>query len=368
MSNTDFQVADKWANKWRPKTFDSLVGQADAVAYMKGIIKTKQVPSALLFHGPFGCGKTTSARLLAKYLNCKTLDACGKCSSCKYESHHPDIMEMNAATSRSIDDVRALIDKAKFLPRHNFRVFILDEIHQWTSQSIEAFLKPLEEPPPKTIYMLCTSEVQKIKGTVISRCTPVPIALPDRKAIKKRLVRISEKEGTGLDDKVLEACVEGSGGHVRDAISLLESSYIKSKGDPNLSTKELVKFVSKAGTQESSRVAIKVLLGLYLNKPKVVAKAVFDMSEPIPTVNAMLRMNEYYLATTLFEGNALPPNVWHTADNRLFVEHLTKNVSQIDVKDALSVERLLTTTRARMQEFAVPERSLILSSLTGERR
>jgi 23S rRNA A2030 N6-methylase RlmJ len=78
--------------------------------------------------------------------------------------------------------------------------------------------------------------------------------------------------------------------------------------------------------------------------------------------------NDTAQATTLFEGNALPPNVWHTADNRLFVEHLTKNVSQIDVKDALSVERLLTTTRARMQEFAVPERSLILSSLTGERR
>lgn len=365
MSDSDVKIADKWANKFRPRKFEELVGQDSAVSLMKGIIKTKNVPSALMFHGPYGCGKTTSAWMLARYLNCKTLDACGKCDSCKHsEKDHPDIVDMNGAEQRGIDEVRKLIDKARFLPRYNFRVFILDEIHQWTGPAAETFLKPLESPPAKTIYMLCTSEPQKMKPTVISRCTQVAIDLPTKNDVMKVMKNIAKKKKLDFKDKVLEACVEGSGGHVRDAVSLLEGAYLRHKGDSKIKSDELIKFIVKSGAIESARIGIKILLGMYLDKPKVVSKAVFDITEPIPTINAMIRMNEYLMGLTLNEGGSLPQGLWHTPDNKEFVAQYKKHVQKGSISKMLEVEKKIVETRSRMQAFAVPEKSLMLAQLT----
>ena len=358
------KAAENWANKYRPQKFDDLVGQEDAVSIMKGIIKTRIIPPSIGIFGPYGCGKTSSARMLARYLNCATLDACGKCESCKMpEKDHPDVTELNGANTRGIDDVRKLIEKSRFMPRFRFRIFILDEIHQWTPQSAEAFLKPLEEPPPNTIYILGSTDPQKMKPTVLSRLTKIIIGLPDKDAIKERVKYVMKKEHVKIESEVIRAIVEGSGGHMRDAISLLEGAHLRMAGNPKMKTKDLVKVIAASGATEQSLVATKMLLGMYLKKPAIVIKAIFDMGDVIPTMNSALRQNEFVLANTVYEGQALPQGVWATPENRTFQSELKKRVAGYKLDHVIEIEKKLVQTRTAMQDFAVSEKSLLLASL-----
>lgn len=212
-----------YALKYRPLVLEDLVGQEAAVLQIKGMFSTGNIANSILLSGPTGSGKTTLARIIARMANDIPADA----------TKLVDVVELNGAEARGIDDVRQLIKAAKYAPKRNYRVFILDEIHQWTPQAKQAFLKMLEEPPSKTIFILCTNEPEKLPNTIINRCHPIRLSKVSLKDCFALLKRTSEKEGQDLPVDVFKQIARLTKGHPRDALQALEAvvNYVAGGGD-----------------------------------------------------------------------------------------------------------------------------------------
>lgn len=356
------QVVQSWAVKYRPRLFNDLVGQDAVVARLRGMLKTKTLPNALLFTGPAGSGKTTCARMFARYVNCETGKACGKCPSCLHNPEsHPDITEENAANQRGIEEIRKLIQTSTFMPRYNVRIFILDEASNFTPQAIQAFLKPLEEPPPATMWIMCTTDPQKFPDSVTSRCQRFEMSIPAKDDVSKRLLRIAEKEKITFPKGVIERVADYSGGRMRLAVTLLESAAQYLASDPEADAKAIVQNVSRSMEPEYSQVATKIMLGLYLKRPKVVASAIYDLTSPaIELVNAMLRMNDYLIGINV---NGESRNIWHTPDLKKFKAIVDNKVPDTNFELLVEVESILVGLRSDLQQFAVPDRALLIARL-----
>ena len=214
--------------KWRPKTFADVSGQPQATVTLQNEIKIGRINHAYLFTGSRGTGKTTCAKIFAKAVNClNTTDGnpCGECENCKgIESGEIlDIVEMDAASNRGIDDIRDIIDKAQFAPaKAKYRVYIVDEVHMLTDQAFNALLKTLEEPPKHVIFILATTEVHKLPATIVSRCQRFDFHRIPADAIADRLEYVSQQENVNItrDAALLIAAV--ADGALRDALSLLD--------------------------------------------------------------------------------------------------------------------------------------------------
>ncbi len=213
--------------KYRPQNFSEVVGQDHVTTTLLNAIKSDKISHAYLFSGPKGCGKTTVARLLAKAVNCEKDDGpepCNKCSSCReiMENRSMDIIEIDAASHRGIDEIRELRERVRFGPsKSKYKVFILDEAHQLTSGAANALLKMLEDAPAHAIFILATTEPQKMIPTIISRCQRFDfrkIAVPE---MTKRLEKIVKKEGVSVEKDVLSIIASASGGALRDGESIL---------------------------------------------------------------------------------------------------------------------------------------------------
>jgi len=216
--------------KYRPKTFAEIVGQEHVVQTLTNAISSGMTSHAYLFSGPRGSGKTTTARLLAKSVNCLnrkegTAEPCNKCSSCLeiMENRFLDLIEIDAASHRGIDEIRELRDGIKFAPaKAKYKVFIIDESHQLTKEAANALLKTLEEPPSHAIFVLATTEIHKMIPTIISRCQRFDFRKLTLPEIAKRLEDISKKEEAKIEKPALELIALNAGGSVRDAESLLD--------------------------------------------------------------------------------------------------------------------------------------------------
>ena len=221
---------------WRPALWDEVVGQDHIVQTLQNAIATDRVAHAYLFAGPKGTGKTTSARLLAKAVNCldpdKTIQPCNKCENCLAvnQGRFMDLIEIDAASNTSVDDVRELRDKINFAPSQGkFKVYIVDEVHMLSTSAFNALLKTLEEPPSHVIFILCTTEIHKIPATVLSRCQrhefrriPVP-------TIVKKLSELTKKEKIKIEPDALSLIARQATGSMRDAISLVDQLSSMSK-------------------------------------------------------------------------------------------------------------------------------------------
>ena len=214
--------------KWRPKTFADVSGQPQATVTLQNEIKIGRINHAYLFTGSRGTGKTTCAKIFAKAVNCLNTtngNPCGECENCKgIESGEIlDIVEMDAASNRGIDDIRDIIDKAQFAPaKAKYRVYIVDEVHMLTDQAFNALLKTLEEPPKHVIFILATTEVHKLPATIVSRCQRFDFHRIPADAIADRLEFVSQQENVNItrDAALLIAAV--ADGALRDALSLLD--------------------------------------------------------------------------------------------------------------------------------------------------
>ncbi|XOB41722.1 MAG: DNA polymerase III subunit gamma/tau [Candidatus Nealsonbacteria bacterium] len=216
--------------KYRPQTFAEIIGQEHIVQTLTNAISTGMTSHAYLFSGPKGSGKTTIARLLAKAVNCENrkddqYEPCNKCSSCLeiMEGRSMDLIEIDAASHRGIDEMRELKDGIRFVPtKSKYKVFIIDESHQLTKEAANALLKTLEEPPSHAIFVLATTEIHKMIPTIISRCQRFDFRKLTLPEIIKRLEIISQKEKAKIEKAALELIALNSGGSIRDGESLLD--------------------------------------------------------------------------------------------------------------------------------------------------
>ncbi|MEA3355077.1 MAG: DNA polymerase III subunit gamma/tau, partial [Patescibacteria group bacterium] len=213
--------------KYRPQTIFELDLER-ARNSLGEILRAKDIPHAFLFVGPKGTGKTSSARIVAKAVNClkpKNGEPCNKCSNCKLiiEGKSLDIIEIDAASNRGIDDIRDLREKIKLVPSVlKVKVYIIDEVHMLTTEAFNALLKTLEEPPKHAKFILCTTEPHKIPGTIVSRCVKVEFNKAKVEEIVRSLKRVVKGEKLKISDKDLSLIAKRAGGSFRDGVKILE--------------------------------------------------------------------------------------------------------------------------------------------------
>jgi len=233
--------------RYRPETFQELIGQAQVTDPLRTALRTDRVGHAYLFSGPRGCGKTTSARILARCLNCvegPTDTPCGKCPSCVELSRGGggslDVVEIDAASHNGVDDARDLRERAVFAPaRDRYKIFILDEAHMVTPQGFNALLKIVEEPPEHVKFIFATTEPEKVIGTIRSRTHHYPFRLVPPAQLLEYVAQLCASEGIGVEPGVLPLVVRAGGGSVRDTLSLLDQLIAGSEG-PTISYERAV--------------------------------------------------------------------------------------------------------------------------------
>src|SRR5262249_20342673 len=216
------------ARKFRPQLFDDVVGQKPIVQTLQNAIQFNRIGHAYLFSGPRGVGKTTTARILAKGLNCvqgPTATPCNVCPSCREiaAAQSLDVLEIDAASNTGVDNIRELRESARYAPsRDRYKIFIIDEVHMLSTSAFNALLKTLEEPPPHVVFIMATTERHKLPATILSRCQQLVFRTISPTDIQSHLREIADRENAKIDDQGLSYIVKAAEGSMRDAQSLLD--------------------------------------------------------------------------------------------------------------------------------------------------
>ena len=268
------------ARKWRPQTFTEVVGQEHITTTLKNAILNNRIAHAFLFAGPRGVGKTTTARILAKVLNCinpQKGEPCNQCEMCQsfQSSQTLDIIEIDGASNRRIDEIRTLRESVKYAPtKGKFKVYIIDEVHMLTTESFNALLKTLEEPPEHVIFIFATTDVHKVPLTIISRCQRFDFRRIEMSAIKNLLKEIADAEKIQIDDMALTLIAKKADGALRDAQSLFDQVISFSGGSVqseviskmlNLIDEEIYFTISDAILNKNFKAAFDVTRTVYEN-------------------------------------------------------------------------------------------------------
>ncbi len=342
--------------KWRSRTFDELVGQDHVVRTLKNAIKSGQISHAYLFAGPRGTGKTTTARLLAKAVNCLSTDQdkpCNRCEICLAinEGRCLDLIEIDAASNRGIDEIRDLREKVGFMPAQaRYKVYVIDEVHMLTPEAFNALLKTLEEPPPHVIFILATTAPDRIPPTVLSRCQRFDFRRIPAKAIMERLEYIASQEGISIEPEALNFIAHQAMGSMRDALSLLDQ--LRAFGEGTI-TLELARAVTGAISQET----IAELVGYLARGQTAELIALLDEiidrgAEPRQILQELLNYLRNLLLVKVSGDRAL-------ADlPREAVERMKELSNHLSTPQWVRIIRLLSRTAVEMRSGLSPQLAL----------
>ncbi|MGA2193137.1 MAG: DNA polymerase III subunit gamma/tau, partial [Nitrospirota bacterium] len=252
------------ARKWRPQQFGDVVGQEHVTRSLMNALSMGRVAHAFLFSGTRGVGKTTTARILAKALNCAkgpTPSPCGECDSCTEitQGSSVDVMEIDAASNRGIESIRDLRENVKYAPaKCRYKVYIIDEVHMLTGEAFNALLKTLEEPPPHVVFVLATTDPHKLPATILSRCQHYDFRRVPKAQIEAHLKSLTEKENIKADDAALGRLASLAEGSVRDGLSLLDQ-VISYCGDAGVREEDIdvtLGLVGREAVKEAARAVL----------------------------------------------------------------------------------------------------------------
>lgn len=356
------------AVQYRPKILTDLIGQDHIAKQILGMFKAGKMPSAIMLHGPTGLGKTTVARMITRMVNCqsKTRDEnyspCGECPSCKM-TDHPDVVELNAADARGIDDVRSMIQQSKNMPTlGSKRVFILDEAQQFPALSQQTLLKPLEEPPSNTLWIICTMSPDKMIPAIAKRCLSLQVKPVEPDIIVKRLYRIAKREGVDfktIDDgvKVLRTIADFSNGGVRASIQLLESVLFAYKTDPDIDVQTVLTKYLSGGEADLEKAAADILFAAMTRNLKLLVQS-FPTDNVRGVLTKMRWLIDYLINNSVGNAKYIPYS------GRLF-SALTKKSEgfKLSLSSLLQIQNLLVDVEVRLNSFNIDERVVIMSAL-----
>ena len=271
--------------RYRPQNFDELTGQNHIVLSLKGAIKSGRIGHALLFAGPRGVGKTTTARIFAKSLNCvegPTVYPCQKCQLCREItlSRSIDVIEIDGASNRGIEEIRSLREGVKYSPLHGrYKIYIIDEVHMLTQEAFNALLKTLEEPPPKVVFVFATTNPTKLPTTILSRCQRFVFKRLTVSEITSRLRTIADKEKIKITENALHYLAIRADGSIRDGESILEqlASFIEGE----VTEEDVFKLIGFLGNDFYFTLLNKILTGDLSKVIVMLNKGIEDGADPV---------------------------------------------------------------------------------------
>jgi len=341
--------------KYRSQNFDELIGQEQVTKILKNAVKANQLSHAYLFVGSRGTGKTSTARILAKAINCekplKDGNPCGKCSICKSitDGNFLDLIEIDAASNRGIDQIRELKEKIEFSPtKGNYKVYIVDEVHMLTTEAFNALLKTLEEPPEHVIFILATTEVHKLPPTILSRCQRYDFRLGTDDEIKEVIERSAKGEGVSIEEDAMKLLVSNARGSYRDALSLLDVVFSGASGKDKKITEEEVR--SLLGLPDIEMVD-QLLTGLVDNDPKKALKLIAYIEEK------GVNLQQFAAYTLEILREALVAKIQNEELEYQFFEKVSQKDILRFVKAFLDIERSLkgSSNQSLIIEMIIPE-------------
>ncbi len=326
------------ARRWRPKRLEDVVGQSHIVTTVKNSIKFGRIPHAYLFTGPRGVGKTSLARIIAKAVNCidgPKEEPCGVCEHCLAidNGSFVDVVEIDAASTRGIDDIRELTETVRYMPmKGRYKLYILDEAHMLTPQARDAFLKTLEEPPGNNIFILATTEPQKIPYTIMSRCQRFDFRRISEKDIIAQMKKICDADGIGYDEGAFRYIAVEADGSMRDAQSILDQ--IIAYSGKHISEKDVINVIGVVEKEILHEIAKSILDG--------------EMKLGLSTIERVL--NEGYDAYNLYEGlvsyfrtmmivkvyDAIPPFIYMGEEEYRGMAEMLKETEYYEIQNMLN--------------------------------
>ena len=329
------------ALKYRPQEFKDLIGQEVMAQTITNAIKLGKTPNAYLLTGIRGVGKTTTARLIAKALNCEKnhnqkikCSAEDLCTTCKeiVNSNHIDILEMDAASKTGIDDVRELIENSKYSPTSaKFKIFIIDEVHMLSKQAFNGLLKTLEEPPPSLKFILATTEVRKIPVTILSRCQRFDLKRVGVDLLLDHLKKISIKENGNITDNALKLIARTSEGSVRDSISLLDRALITQSINENqpIEEKDVRKMLGLADKTKVISLLKEVLSGKEKESITILKELINDGLDAKNFLNDILEV--LYLFSRKINLGPIEDDLSVSESELQMVDQYSKNIDMQDI-------------------------------------
>ena len=325
--------------KYRPQKLEDIVGQAHIKTALANAIKLDKISHAYLFTGPRGTGKTSTARILAKSLNCingPTINPCGECESCKAVTNSVpiDVIEIDAASNRSVEDAHNILEKVQYAPvQGKYKIYIIDEVHMLTPQAFNALLKTLEEPPKNVIFILATTESHKVLDTIKSRCQRFDFKRITTNDIVEHLEKISKLENIKITKEALTTIAKLSAGGMRDSLALLDQASALG-GDKELTEQDINNLLGRLSFDTLVEMANYIINSDSISSINLLDKIYNDGNEPIIILNNLMAFFKNILISTTCD---LEKSIELTSLNEAQVKILTEYKSKVETHQILSL-------------------------------